>query len=427
MKFLICALMAFQVSADLASDIDALAESIEDRVIDWRRDIHQHPELSNREFRTAALVAKHLEALGLEVRTGVAHTGVVGILRGGRNGRVVALRADMDALPVEEATGLPYASKVRTTFNGLDVGVMHACGHDNHVAILMGAADVLAGVREGLSGTVKFIFQPAEEGPPQGEDGGAQLMVEQGVLEDPDVEAIFGLHVSQLWAAGQAAFKPFGMMASAQRFEITVTGSQVHGAWPWQGVDPVVVGSHIVTTLQTIISRQIDITASPAVVTVGTFHAGVRSNIIPGEARLTGTIRTFDPYVREDVHRRIRRIAKQVAESMGAVATVKIAKGVGVTYNDGGLAERMRPTLQRVFGATNVSDSGLIMGAEDFSAYQEEVPGLFFFIGVRPPDVPANKVISNHSPLFYADEDALGLGVRALALLAVDFLALPRD
>jgi amidohydrolase len=408
--------------ADLGERIAAEASALEAQVVAWRRDIHQHPELSNREVRTAALVAEHLRGLGMEVTTGVAHTGVVGVLRGGKPGAVVALRADMDALPVEERTGLPYASTVRDTYNGQDVGVMHACGHDNHVAILMGAAQVLAGLRDEWPGTIKFIFQPAEEGPPRGEDGGADMMIREGVLKNPDVDAIFGLHISQGDVVGQASYRARGAMASAQSFEIRIQGRQTHGAQPWAGVDPIVVGAHVVTALQTIVSRQLEITRAPAVVTIGTFQAGVRSNIIPDSAVLSGTIRSFDPDMRLDIHDKVRRIATSVAESMGATAEVEIDPGVPVTYNDVELTEAMLPTLQDVYGPGKVRQGEPITGAEDFSFFQEQVPGLFFFIGGRPADVPAEQAIPNHSPLFYVDEGALVPGVQAMSRLALDYL-----
>jgi amidohydrolase len=417
-----CAVGAGAAHADLAERIEAAARQIEDQVVAWRRDIHEHPELSNREFRTGALVARHLESLGLEVQTGIAHTGVVGVLRGARPGPVVALRADMDALPVVERTGLPFASTVRTTYEDQDVGVMHACGHDAHVAILMGAATVLSGLRDELAGTVKFIFQPAEEGAPKGEEGGAGLMIQQGVLTNPDVDAIFGLHVSQGDPVGQASYRPRGAMASAERFEIRVQGRQTHGAQPWAGVDPIVVGAHIVTALQTIVSRQLELTRAPAVVTVGTFHAGVRNNIVPDSAQLSGTIRTFDPAMRDAIHEKLVRTATSVAESMGATAEVEIDPGVPVTFNDPGLAESMAATLESVYGRGNVQIGDPITGAEDFSFYQQQVPGLFFFIGGRPVDVPASRAIPNHSPLFTIDEGALVPGVTVMSRLAVDYL-----
>ena len=396
--------------------------TVADRVVAWRRDIHANPELSNREFRTSELVAEHLHDLGIQVQTGVAHTGVVGVLEGGKPGPVIALRADMDALPVTEKTGLPYASKVRGEYQGREVGVMHACGHDNHVAILMGAAEVLAAVRDELPGTVKFLFQPAEEGPPKGENGGAKMMIEEGVLQNPQVDAVVGLHISQSDVVGRASFRSLGMMASAQRFDVEITGSQTHGALPWSGVDPIVTGAQIVNGLQTIASRQVDITQHPVVVTVGKFEAGVRNNIVPETARLSGTIRTFDPNVRAQVHEKIERIVTQVAHSQGATATVEIDPGVPVTYNHAELTSQLRPTLEAVYGSDNVSLPPLITGAEDFSFFQEQVPGFFFFIGGRPNDVPAKMAIPNHSPFFYVDESALPLGVHAMSRLAVDYL-----
>ena len=402
----------------IADEVAAVA----DRVVAWRRDIHANPELSNREFRTSELVAEHLHDLGIEVQTGVAHTGVVGVLEGGKPGPVIALRADMDALPVTEKTGLPYASKVRGEYQGREVGVMHACGHDNHVAILMGAAEVLAAVRDELPGTVKFLFQPAEEGPPKGENGGAKMMIEEGALQNPQVDAVVGLHISQSDVVGRASFRSLGMMASAQRFDVEITGSQTHGALPWSGVDPIVTGAQLVNGLQTIASRQVDITQHPVVVTVGKFEAGVRNNIVPETARLSGTIRTFDPNVRAQVHEKIERIVTQVAQSQGATATVEIDPGVPVTYNHAELTSQLRPTLEAVYGSDNVSLPPLITGAEDFSFFQEQVPGFFFFIGGRPNDVPAKMAIPNHSPFFYVDESALPLGVHAMSRLAVDYL-----
>lgn len=411
-------------AGDWEQQISERAEALEGEVIGWRRDIHRHPELSNREVRTAQLVARQLRALGLAVTTNVAHTGVVAVLEGGRPGPVVALRADMDALPVVERTGLPFASVERAVYDGVEVGVMHACGHDHHVAILLGAATVLSSLKDDLPGTVKFIFQPAEEGPPKGEQGGAALMIEEGVLRNPDVEAVFGLHISQSSPVGHVSYRAAGAMAGAERFEIEVRGRQTHAARPWGGVDPVVVGAHIVTALQSIVSRQVDITAAPAVVTVGTFHAGVRHNIIPDVAEMSGTIRTFDPDMRLDIHRRIRTVAESVAASMGATAEVVIEPGVPVTYNDPDLTEAMLPTLERVYGRDRVHHAPLITGAEDFAFYQQQVPGLFFFVGGRPDDVPADRAIPNHSPLFDADEGALTLGVRAMSQLAVDYLLL---
>ena len=396
--------------------------AVNDKVVAWRRDIHANPELSNREFRTSALVAQYLRSLGIEVQTGVAHTGVIGLLKGGKPGPVIALRADMDALPVVEKTGLPYASTVRGEYQGRDVGVMHACGHDTHVAILMGAAEVLAAVRDELPGTVKFLFQPAEEGAPKGENGGAKMMIEEGALLNPRVDAVVGLHISQSDVVGRASFRPLGLMASAQRFDVEISGSQTHGARPWAGVDPIVAGAQIVNGLQTIASRQIDITQHPVVVTVGQFEAGVRNNIVPETARLSGTIRTFDPNVRGQVHEKIQRIVTQVAASQGATATVDIDPEVPVTYNHAGLTEQLHGTLAAGYGSDNLIVPPPITGAEDFSFFQEQVPGFFFFIGGRPADVPVSEAIPNHSPYFYVDEGALPLGVHAMSRLAVDYL-----
>jgi len=398
------------------------AEVVEPDVIQWRRDIHENPELSNREFKTAKKVADHLRSLGIDVQTEIAHTGVVGILEGGKPGPVVALRADMDALPVVEKTGLPFASEVTTTYNGREVGVMHACGHDAHVAILMGAAEVLASMKDDLPGTIKFIFQPAEEGAPEGEEGGAELMVDEGVLENPRPDAIFGLHVTQGWEVGQIAYRTEGAMASSDFLRITVTGTQTHAAQPWAGTDPIVVGAQIVTGLQTIVSRRIDITNKPAIVTIGTFHGGTRNNIIPSEVEMTGTIRAFTPYMREQIHDLIRTTATNIAESHNATADVEIQWGYPVTFNDSGLAKKMHATLESVVGAQNVTESPLITGAEDFSYYQKEIPGLFFFLGVRSKGTPQSEAIPNHSPYFTTDEDALVIGVKALAQLATDYM-----
>ena len=411
------------VSADLLNEAIAdQVDAVTERVVAWRRDIHANPELSNREFRTSALVAEHLRSLGIDVQTGVAHTGVVGVLKGGKPGPVIALRADMDGLPVTEKTGLPYASTARGEYQGREVGVMHACGHDNHVAILMGAAEVLAAVKEDLPGTVKFLFQPAEEGPPKGEDGGAKMMIAEGALQNPAVDAVVGLHISQGEEVGHASVRPLGLMASAQRFDVEIMGSQTHGARPWAGVDPIVVGAQIVNGLQTIVSRQVDITQHPVVVTVGQFEAGVRNNIVPETARLSGTIRTFDPEVRAQVHEKIRRVVTQVAESQGATATIDIDPGVPVTFNDAVLTGQLSPTLEAIYGTEHVSEPARITGAEDFSFFQEQVTGFFFFIGGRPADLPASKAIPNHSPYFYVDEGALPLGVHAMSRLAVDYL-----
>jgi amidohydrolase len=411
------------VSAD--PDVDRALRAIEPKVIAWRRDIHQHPELSNREFRTAELVAAHLRRLGIEVRTGVAHTGVVGILRGARPGGVVALRADMDALPVEEQVDLPFASHARAQFEGREVGVMHACGHDTHTAMLMGAAEVLAALRERLAGTVVLVFQPAEEGAPEGEEGGARLMIKEGLLErDPRPTAIFGLHV---WPGepGTISYRARGSMAAADRLHIVIHGIQTHGAQPWHGVDPIIVAAQIMTGLQMIPSRQLNSTTAPSVITIGSIHGGVRGNIIPDRVELDGTIRTFDPGVREELLLRARRTATDIAASAGATADIQIEPYAPVTYNDPQLAVRMRPTLERAAGAHNVREMDLVMGSEDFSWYTEKIPGLYAFLGINRPGVPAGQAADNHSPLFFVNEDALATGVRMLVMLAMDYLGSP--
>src|SRR5437016_10957062 len=409
----------------LDADVDRRVPQVVEKVVAWRRDIHAHPERSNRETRTADLVAQHLRSLGIEVTTGVAHTGVVGVLRGGRPGPVVALRADMDALPVTEEVDVPFASKVRATYNGQEVGVMHACGHDAHTAMLMGVAEVLAGMRQELPGTVKFIFQPAEEGQPAGETGGAEEMIVEGALDNPKPAAIFGLHVFP-YQTGEIRYRSGATMASADAFHIIVHGRQTHGAIPWAGIDPVVIASQIVLGLQTIASRQIDVTAAPAIVTVGVINGGVRYNIIPDSVVMVGTIRTFDAAMRRDVHDRVRRTAESIAQSAGASAVVVIDTGAAVTYNDPALTERILPTLREVAGANHVSLSPLITAAEDFSRYQQRIPGVFFFLGITPPGTDPAKAAPNHSPRFYVDEAALPVGVRAMAHLAVDYLSAQR-
>jgi amidohydrolase len=408
-------------AATLDQRLDDAAAKVEPKVIEVRRDIHQHPELGNREFRTSKLVADRLRALGIEVRTPIAHTGVIGILKGGKPGRVVALRADMDALPVVEQVDLPFKSTVRTTYNGHDVGVMHACGHDAHVAILLGVAEVLAGVRDELPGTVKFLFQPAEEGAPAGEEGGAALMVKEGALDNPTVDAVFGLHVTSRYAAGELTYRPGTMMAAVDSFKMTVRGRQTHGAYPWLGVDPIVVSSQIVLGLQTIASRQLDSSLAPAIVTVGSIHGGVRNNIIPDEVEMLGTIRSLDAKMRDDIHARIKRTAEDIARSAGATAVVTINPGYPITYNDPPLTEAMVPTLRKV-GGEAIKVVNPVLGAEDFSFFQQKVPGLFIWIGTRPKNQTAEEAPSNHSPLFFVDESGLALGVRALSHLAVDYL-----
>lgn len=407
--------------------IAALTAALKPQVIAWRRDLHQHPELGNREFRTASVVAEHLRSLGFDdVRTGVAHTGVVGLLKGGRPGGVVALRADMDGLPVTEEVELPFASKARAVWNGEEVGVMHACGHDCHVAILMGVASVLAGMRADIPGSVKFIFQPAEEMPPEGEEGGAALMIKEGVLENPTPSAIFGLHVTSRQPVGVIGYRPGPTMASSDKFRITVQGKQTHGAAPWLGVDPIVTSAQIVLGLQTIVSRTLDLNREPAVVTVGAIKGGVRENIIPDSVEMRGTIRSFDEDMRDAIHDRVTQLAEGISTASRATCKVCITRNYPVTRNDPVLTEQMLPTLTRV-ASTGPRPMGIevvpkVTGAEDFSFFQRLIPGLFFFVGVTPPDIDPATAYSNHSPRFVADERGLEVGVRALANLAVDYL-----
>jgi amidohydrolase len=400
----------------LAAEVERLATEMNPQVVAWRRDFHQNPELGNNEVRTAKVIADELKKLGYDVTTGVAGTGVVGVLKGGRPGPVVALRSDMDALPVTEQVDLPFKSTAKADWNGQQVGVMHACGHDNHMAILLGAAATFAKVRDRIPGTIKLIFQPAEEGP-----GGAEPMVKAGVLQNPKVDAIFGLHVFP-FPAGSIVYRSGPLMASADSFVIKVKGRQTHGAVPWGGIDPIVIGSQIVMALQTIVSRSVNITEAPAVVTVGRFTGGNRSNIVPEEIELEGTVRAFDETVRKNIHDRIRSIATNLAESAGATATLEFGLGYPVTRNDPALTDRMVPTLRRVAGADNVRVGPLTGTAEDFSYFQQQVPGLFFFLGVTPKDQDFTKAPQNHSPLFFADESALPVGVKVMTNLALDYL-----
>jgi amidohydrolase len=404
------------------SDLETLAAAVEPKVVAWRRDIHQHPELGNREVRTAAIVAAHLRSLGLEVTTGVAHTGVVGVLRGRAASPVVALRADMDALPVKELADLPYASHLRAQYNGREVDVAHACGHDAHTAILMGVAEVLAARAKALPGTVKFLFQPAEDSRPDGEAGGASEMIRAGVLDQPKVDAIFGLHVGPL-PHGTVAYRPQGAMAGVSVFTISVSGRQTHGALPWAGIDPIPVAAQVILALQTIVSRQLDLTAAPAVLTVGTLSAGTQNNIVAGSVEMTGTIRTFTPGAREDVAMRIRRTAEGVASGGGASAAVSFSdNATPVVFNDPALAARMVPALERAAGRDQVTVIPPLTVGEDFAFYQEKVPGLFFFLGTNAPGADPRRAAANHSPYFTVDDSALVVGVRALSSVAVAYL-----
>jgi len=404
--------------------VASAADRIEPDVVAWRRDFHGNPELGNREVRTARVVADHLRSLGFDaVQEKVAHTGVVGLLKGGKPGPVVGLRADMDALPVTEEVDMPFKSTVRTEWNGQACGVMHACGHDAHTAILMGVAAVLAGMRERIAGSVKFVFQPAEETPPIGENGGARMMIAEGCLRNPDVGAIFGLHVVSMHTTGQISYRSGPFMASADDFRVSVRGAQTHAAMPWLGVDPIVVGSQIVMGLQTVVSRKMDITHEPSVVTVGVFHGGVRHNIVPGEVKLEGTIRAFDERQRSEIHEHVARIAEMIAQASGAIANVHIHRWYDVTVNHPGLTEWSVPTLARIAGEANVNVVHKVCYAEDFSFYQKEVPGFFYFVGCTPAGRDAATAASNHSPRFYVDEACLKLGVKTLSALALDWLA----
>jgi amidohydrolase len=414
-----------QVSAKLQTKLDQQAKEVESKVIAWRRDIHQHPELSNRETRTAAKVAEHLKSLGIEIQTSVAKTGVVGILKGGKPGPVIALRADMDALPVTERNSLPFASKEKTVFNGQETGVMHACGHDSHVAILMGVAEVLAKNKNELKGTVKFIFQPAEEGPPAGEEGGAGLMVKEGVLENPKVDVIFGLHISSITKLGMITYKPAGMMAASDWFTIKVYGKQAHGSAPWMGIDPIMVSAQIINGLQTIISRQTELTKEAAVITVGRMNAGIRENIIPEYAEMAGTIRTLDADMRTKILEKITLTATKIAESAGARAEVEFASKTPVTYNDPALTEKMVASLNRAAGETNVVRINAVTGAEDFAYFQQKVPGFFFFVGACPPNVDPAKAPSHHTPDFMMDEAGMLTGIKAILNVTFDYMYMP--
>ncbi|TQV89142.1 amidohydrolase [Aliikangiella coralliicola] len=424
LPFLLLANHVYSQQRDQNISLDSLVDSVENKVIKWRRHFHQFPELSNREFKTAKTVAAHLRSLGLEVKTGIAHTGVVGILRGGLPGKVVALRADMDALPVTERVDLPFASTQVAEYAGQKVGVMHACGHDTHTAILMGVAEVLSKIRDKIPGTVKFIFQPAEEGVPVGEEGGAELMVKEGVLKNPDVSAIFGLHISSQTRVGTIGYRPGGMMASVDDFRILVKGQQTHGSAPWNGVDPIVISSQIINSLQTIVSRQMQLTKQAAVVTIGSIHGGVRSNIIPEEVEMIGTIRALDADMREKIHQKVRQIATGVAESMGASVKIDLpmSSSYPVTYNTPELVKQMLPTMKRQAGEGRVVLIDAITGAEDFSFFAKEVPGFYFFLGGRPVDVPPEKAPAHHTPDFYIDESGMKLGVQTLANMALDYL-----
>jgi amidohydrolase len=423
---LACALGAPLVHAAEGSrpEVAQQAQRLQSKVLAWRRDIHQNPELGNREVRTAKLVADHLRSLGLEVKTGIATTGVIAVLKGGKPGPRIAIRADMDALPVTERNALPFASKVTSTFRGETVGVMHACGHDAHTSTLMGVAEAMAAMKAELPGEVLFVFQPAEEGPPDGEEGGAEEMLRQGIFRDFKPEAVFGLHVFSTLNAGQLGYRAGPAMAASDRFNIVIKGRQTHGSRPWGGVDPIVAAADVIGSAQTIVSRRQNISKLPVVVSFGAIKGGIRYNIIPDSVELVGTIRTFDDGMRSAVFKDLQNVAEHVAAAHGATAIAQIpdTKGNPVTVNDPALSARMRPSLVRTVGAENVIDMDLNMGAEDFSFYAREVPGFFFFVGATPKGQDALKAPSNHSPEFFLDESALDVGLRAMLQVTLDYL-----
>ncbi|PWT79212.1 MAG: amidohydrolase [Bacteroidetes bacterium] len=419
--FLVHANLLLSQSKDIYAKIDQAADRLESQTISWRRDFHEHPELSNREFRTAKIIADHLKSLGLEVREGVAKSGVVGILRGAKPGPVIGLRADMDALPIEEKTNLSFASKVKSTYNGQEVGVMHACGHDSHVAMLMTVAEILSGLKNDLKGTVKFIFQPAEESPPPGEDGGAPLMIKEGVLDGPKVDVMFGLHIESGTEVGKIKYRSGPLMAASDWFTITVKGKGAHGSEPWNSIDPVVVSAQIIQGIQNIVSRQTDLTKQPAVISVCVVKGGVRSNIIPEEVVLTGTMRTFDKNMEKDIYDRIRRTSVKIAESAGATADVVIENKTLVVVNNAALVKKMLPSLQRTLGDSNVVTMDLTTKAEDFSFFADKVPSFFFFLGGMKPGQDPKTAPQHHTAEFYVDESAFKIGVKTFCRLVLDY------
>lgn len=413
-------------SAHANINIDKEVKSVENKVIEWRRDIHKHPELGNRETRTAAIVAKHLKSLGMQVETDIAHTGVVGFLKGAKPGPTVMLRADMDALPVTEKADVPFKSTIVTKYMGEEVGMMHACGHDTHVAMLMGTAEVLAAVKNELHGNIMFVFQPAEEGAPEGEEGGAKLMLKEGIFKKYKPEVAFGLHITSSLNSGKIGYRSGPVMASADSFDITVNGKQTHGSAPWNGVDPISTAAQIVTGVNHIVSRQIDITKEPAIVSFGKIDGGVRNNIIPDNVNMIGTIRNFDMDNREQIFSNIKTTATHIAMASGAKADVKINKGYPVTINNPDLTTQMLPTLKNVAGTDNVLEIPKITASEDFSFYAQEAPGLFFFLGGTPAGQDPAKAPYNHSPYFYVDESSFKVGTKALSQLAIDYLAMKK-
>lgn len=407
---------------DMSREIDAATVKIMPQVIEWRRFIHQHPELSNRELNTSKLVAEQLRKLGIEVRTGIARTGVVGILKGGQPGPVIGLRADMDALPVTERVDLPFKSVEKADYNGQTVGVMHACGHDSHVAMLLGTANVLAGMKDKIKGTVVFIFQPAEEGPPAGEEGGAPLMVKEGVMDNPKIDAIFGIHINAQTEIGKIKYKSGAEMAASDWFTIKVKGKQTHGSQPWLGIDPIAAATQIYIGLQMIVARESELTKAPVVITVGKINGGVRENIIPEEMTMAGTIRTLDSAMQKEVHEKIRLTATKIAESMGATAEVTIEKKAPVTFNTPELVKKMLPSLEKAAGKENVLETEWTTGAEDFAFYGSKAPAFFFFVGGMPKGKDPKATAAHHTPDFYIDDSRLDVGIKAFANIVFDYV-----
>ena len=406
----------------LKEKIAAAIDKVESRCITWRKQIHQYPELGNREFKTAAMVAGHLRSLGIEVKEKVGKTGVVGLLKGAKPGPCIALRADMDALPIVEQVNVPFASREKSNYNGQDVGVMHACGHDTHVAMLMSVAEVLSGMKNDLKGTIKFIFQPAEEGPPEGEEGGAPLMVKEGVMENPKVDAIFGLHIESNIEVGQIQYKPGAFMASSDWFTIKINGKGSHGSQPWLGVDPIAIAAQVIEGLQTIVSRQSELTKGPVVITVGKIHSGVRNNIIPEQCVLDGTIRTLDSKMQQDVHARIKHTATKIAEAGGATAEVEIDTKTLVTYNTPDLVKKMIPSLQSAAGIANVTERQWVTGAEDFSYYGTKAPSFFFYLGGMPKGNDPTKAPPHHTAQFFVDDAGMKTGIRAFCKIIIAYM-----
>ena len=408
-------------AVDMSAEINAATAKILPQVVEWRRYLHQHPELGNREVNTAKLVAEHLQKLGIEVRTGVAKTGVVGILKGGQPGPVIGLRADMDALPVTERTDVPFKSTVIGEYNGQKVGVMHACGHDTHVAMLLGTATVLAGMKDKIKGTVVFIFQPAEEGAPAGETGGASDMVKEGVMDNPKIDAVFGIHINAQTEIGKITYKSGAEMAASDWFQIKIKGKQTHGAYPWLGIDPIAVATQIYTGLQMIVARESNLPKAPVIITVGRMSAGVRENIIPEEVTMAGTIRTLDSEMQTDVHAKMRLTATKIAESMGATAEVEITTKAPVTYNTPALVKQMLPSLEKATGTGNVSETEWVTGAEDFAFYGTKAPSFFFFVGGMPKGKDVKTTAAHHTPDFYLDDSRLDVGVKAFCNIVFDY------